>query len=141
MSDGMKTVATKQSVTEFVNAIDDPQRRRDCKTLLKTMRGITGKKPVMWGDSIVGFDRYRYKRSNGKEFEFFRIGFSPRKSALTLYIMPGYSDFGAQLKRLGPHKKGKSCLYLKRLADVDLAVLEEIMIAGYAEMNERYPPV
>jgi hypothetical protein len=103
------------------------------------MRKITGQKPVLWGDSIVGFDCYRYGRSNGKQFEFFRTGFSPRKQALTIYIMPGYSDFSAILARLGPHKTGKSCLYLKRLADVDLAVLEELVRAGYTDMNERYP--
>lgn len=141
MTEAMKTVPTKQSVTQFVNAIEDPQRRADCREVLKMMRRVTGKKPVMWGDSIVGFDRYKYKRANGREFEFLRIGFSPRKTALTLYIMPGYSDYGALLKKLGPHKKGKSCLYLKRLSDVDVDVLEQLMATGYAEMNDRYPPV
>jgi hypothetical protein len=140
MSDGMKTVATKQSVTKFIEAIDDPQRRRDCREVMKIMRRVTGRKPVMWGDSIVGFDRYKYERSNGKEFEMLRTGFSPRKTALTLYIMPGYSDHSALLKKLGPHKKGKSCLYLKRLADVDLDVLEALIKAGYEDMNKLYPP-
>ncbi len=135
----MKTVATKKRVSEFIDSIDDRERRAECREIMKLMRRVTGKKAVMWGDSIVGFDQYRYKRSNGKEFEFFRTGFSPRKTALTLYIMPGYSDFSALLKKLGPHKKGKSCLYLKRLADVDIGVLEELIQAGYDEMNERYP--
>jgi len=135
----MKTVATGKSVTEFINSIDDPQRRRECKEIMKLMRRVTGKQPVMWGDSIVGYDRYRYKRANGREFEMLRTGFSPRKTALTLYVLPGYSDHGAVLKRLGPHRKGKSCLYLKRLADVDMAVLEELIRAGYDDMNERYP--
>jgi hypothetical protein len=135
----MKTVATGKSVTEFINSIDDPQRRRECKEIMKLMRRVTGKQPVMWGDSIVGYDRYRYKRANGREFEMLRTGFSPRKAALTLYVLPGYSDYGAVLKRLGPHKQGKSCLYLKRLADVDMEVLEELIRAGYDEMNQRYP--
>ena len=136
----MKTVATKASVSKFIDAIDDPGRRRDCKTLVKLMRRVTGKKPVLWGDSMVGFDVFSYGRRNGQEFEYFRTGFSPRKQALTIYILPGYTDFSTILARLGPHKTGKSCLYLKRLADVDLAVLEEIVRAGYADMNRRYPP-
>ena len=135
----MKTVATRASVSRFIEALDDPERRRECKVLVRLMRGITGQKPVLWGESIVGFDTYRYSRSNGKQFEFFRTGFSPRKQALTIYIMPGYADFSAILARLGPHKTGKSCLYLKRLADVDFDVLEELVRAGYADMNERYP--
>ena len=135
----MKTVATKQPVSEFINSIADSQRRRDAKEVLRLMRRITGRKPVMWGDSIVGFDKYRYERANGKEFEFMRTGFSPRKTALTFYIMPGYSDYSALLKKLGPHKKGRSCLYVKRLADIDMDVLEELIQAGYDEMNRRYP--
>jgi len=135
----MKTVATKASVSRFLDAIDDPERRRDCKTLVKLMRKITGEKPVLWGDSMVGFGVFRYGRRSGEEFEYFRTGFSPRKQALTIYILPGYTDFSNILARLGPHKIGKSCLYLKRLADVDLAVLEELLRAGHADMNTRYP--
>ena len=108
---------------------------------MKILRRVTGKRPVMWGDSIVGYDRYKYTRANGQEFEFFRAGFASRKTALTIYIMPGYSDFSALLKKLGPHKKGKSCLYLKRLADIDMDVLEELIQAGYDDMNARYPKI
>jgi len=104
----MKTVANKASVSQFIAAQEDPNRRRECKELVRIMRRLTGKKPVMWGDSIVGFDVYRYQRANGQEFEFFRTGFSPRKQALTVYIMPGYSDHAKILARLGPHKIGKS---------------------------------
>jgi hypothetical protein len=135
----MKTVATTASVSEFIDAIEDPERRRDCRTLVKLMRRVTGKKPVLWGDSMVGFDVFRYGRGKGQQFEYFRTGFSPRKQALTIYILPGYTDFSTILARLGPHKTGKSCLYLKRLADVDLGVLEELVRAGYADMNERFP--
>lgn len=137
----MKTVATKKSVSEFIRSIDDPERRKECREIMKLMRRVTGKLPKMWGDSMVGYDVYKYKRANGKEFEMFRTGFSPRKTALTLYVMPGYSDHGALLRKLGPHKKGKSCLYLKRLSDVDTDVLETLIQAGYDEMNERYPKV
>jgi hypothetical protein len=135
----MKTVATKASVSEFIEALDDPERRSECKTLVKLMRKVTGHEPVLWGDSIVGFDVFRYGRSSGKQFEYFRTGFSPRKQALTVYILPGYTDFSKTLARLGPHKTGKSCLYLKRLADVDLDVLEELVRAGYQDMSERFP--
>jgi hypothetical protein len=135
----VKTVATKKSVTSFINAIDDPQRRRECRDVVKLMRRVTGCRPVMWGDSIIGFDRYRYKRANGKEFESFRAGFSPRKTALTLYIMPGYSSHGSLLKKLGPHKNGKCCLYLRRLADVDADVLEALIRAGFEDMSECCP--
>lgn len=135
----MKTVATRASVRRFIDAIEDPERRRECRALIKMMRAITGSKPVLWGDSIVGFDVYRYRRASGQEFEFFRTGFSPRRQALTIYIMPGYADFSKLLKRLGPHKTGKSCLYLKRLSDIDIDVLDELIRAGYADMNARYP--
>lgn len=136
----MKTVATGASVSEFIDAIDDAERRRDCKALVKLMRKVTGKKPVLWGESMVGFDVFTYGRRNGQRFEYFRAGFSPRKQALTVYILPGYTDFSKILARLGPHKTGKSCLYLKRLADVDLAVLEELVRAGYDDINRRFPP-
>jgi len=136
----VKTVATSRSVTSFINAIEDPQRRRECRDVVKLMRRVTGCPPVLWGDSIIGFDLYRYKRANGKEFESFRAGFSPRKSALTLYIMPGYSDYGSLLNKLGPHKHGKCCLYLRHLNDVDADVLEALVRAGFEEMNTRYPP-
>jgi hypothetical protein len=135
----MKTVATRASVSRFIDAIDDPERRRDCKALVKLMRRITGEKPVLWGDSMVGFGVFRYGRSSGEKFEYFRTGFSPRKQALTVYILPGYTDFSEILARLGPHKTGKSCLYLKRLADVDPAVLEELVRAGLADMSARFP--
>ena len=135
----MKTVATRKSVEKFLRSIDDPQRRADCVVLRDLMKRLTGKPPVMWGDGIVGFDRYRYKRANGREFEFFRTGFSPRKAALTVYIMPGYTDFSPILKDLGPHKLGRSCLYVKRLADVDVGVLERLIEAGLEDMDQKYP--
>ncbi len=135
----MKTVATKASVSAFINGLDSAERRRECRELARIMRRVTGHRPVMWGDSIVGYGRYRYRRANGKEFELCRTGFSPRKQALTLYIMPGYSDCSDMLQRLGPHRIGKSCLYLKRLSDVDPVVLEALITTGFEAMNARYP--
>jgi hypothetical protein len=136
----MKTVATKASVKAFIDSLEDPERRKECKALARLMRRVTGKQAVMWGDSIVGFDKYKYQRANGQAFEYFRTGFSPRRQALTVYIMPGYTDFSKILARLGPHKLGKSCLYLKRLSDVDAEVLEELVRAGIDDMRKRYPP-
>jgi hypothetical protein len=135
----MKTVATRKSVDKFLRSVDDPQLREDCAVVLEIMQRVTGKKPVIWGDSIVGFDSYKYKRANGKEFECFRTGFSPRKTALTIYIMPGYTDYSDILKDLGPHKLGRSCLYIKRLADVDPGVLERLIQAGLEDINRKYP--
>ena len=91
------------------------------------------------GGSIVGFGEYKYKRSTGSEFSFLRIGMSPRKTSLVIYILPGYSDYSKLLKKLGPYKKGKSCLYIKRLSDIDIEVLKKIIKRGWGEMNEKYP--
>ena len=135
----MKTVATSKSVAEFVDSIEDRGRRRDSEILLEMMHRVTDEDPVLWGDSMIGYGRYRYQRANGKEFEFFRTGFSPRKGALSIYIMPGYSSYQSILQVLGPHKLGKSCLYIKRLADIDLRVLERLVRAGYRDMNRKYP--
>lgn len=134
----LKTTATKASVSAFINTIADPEQKRDAKTLVTLMKKITKKRPKLWGPSIVGFGTYTYTRSNGDYGEFMATGFSPRKSALSLYIMPGYSNHGTLLKKLGKHKKGRACLYIKRLSDVDMNVLEQIITAGYTEMQQRY---
>ena len=94
----------------------------------------------MWGDNIIGFDRYRHERANGTRFELFRTGFSPRDSTLTVYVMPGYSDYAELLGGLEPQQDGRCCLHLRSLADVDIVVLEEIVRAGFDEINERHPP-
>ena len=93
----------------------------------------------MWGPSIIGYGRYHYVYDSGREGDFLATGFSPRKSNLSLYIMPGYEDFGDLLDRLGKHKKSKACLYINKLADVDLAVVEEIIRAGIKDLNTRWP--
>ena len=93
----------------------------------------------MWGPAIVGFGQYHYRYDSGREGDFMRTGFSPRKANMAVYIMPGYSDHSAILARLGKHKSGKSCLNINKLADVDLDVLEELIRAGLADMAEKYP--
>jgi hypothetical protein len=132
-----KTQPTKASVAAFLAAIPDEERRRDCKLVAKIMREATGAKPVLWGTNIVGFGTYRYRYASGREGDWPVTAFSPRKNDLTLYIMPGFDDNAGLLARLGRHKTGKSCLYLKRLADVDLAVLREIIAKSVAAMAKK----
>jgi len=133
----LKTKATSASVKEFLDAIQDEERRKDCYTVAKIMQHATGSKPVMWGTSIVGFGNFTYKYPGGKEMAWFPIGFSPRKADLTLYLMGGGFHLQAErLKRLGKHKIGKGCLYLKRLADVDLEVLKEMVAASLVDLQQ-----
>jgi len=123
----LKTQPSDASVEEFLNGIADEQKRADCFTLLGLMRKATGAEPKMWGDSIVGFGTYRYKYASGREGDWMQIGFSPRKQNLTLYIMSGFSRYDDLMKSLGKHSTGKSCLYIKRLDDVDMPTLETLV--------------
>ena len=132
-----KTRPTKASVAGFLAAVADEQRRKDCLAVEKMMRKATGAKPVMWGTSIVGFGAYTYTDARGKSNDWPIIGFSPRKNDLTLYLMPGFADREALLAKLGKHRTGVACLYLKRLADVDTAVLEELIAQSVADMAPR----
>ncbi|MAK64306.1 MAG: hypothetical protein CMF75_06115 [Maricaulis sp.] len=134
-----KTQPTAVSAADYVAAIEHPVRRADAAVLLDMMSRITGWEARMWGPSIVGFGTYHYTYESGREGDFMRTGFSARKANLVVYIMPGYTDFSAILARLGKHKLGKSCLYINKLADVDLDVLEELIRAGLADMAEKYP--
>ena len=131
----LKTKATNASVSDFLNAVDDEQRRKDCKTVAKIMEKATGAKPKMWGPSIVGFGEHRYKYASGRELDWFLTGFSPRKKDLTLYIMPGFAKYDDLMASLGKHSTGKSCLYLKRLADVDLDVLDKLVTESVKHMK------
>lgn len=135
----MKTVQNQDDVTAFLATIEDDQKRADCEVVMKLMQDITGEPPKMWGNSIVGFGSYHYKYASGREGDFLVTGFSPRKTALTLYIMDGYQDYSAIMERLGTYKTGKSCLYLKRLSDVDVAVLRELIEASVTYMRKTYP--
>lgn len=125
MSD-LKTRPTSESVTDFLNGVPDEKKRRDAFELLELMKRVTNEEPKMWGPSIVGFGSYHYKYS-GREGDWFVAGFSPRKHALTLYIMSGFSKHDELMEKLGNHKTGKSCLYIKKLEDVDTDVLEELL--------------
>lgn len=135
-----KTVPDKNiSPEEFISQIEHKTRKADAEVLLKFMSRISGYKPVMWGTSLIGYGEYHYKYDSGREGDSFRIGFSPRKANLVVYIMPGYQDFDAYLSRLGKHKIGKACLYINKLADIDMDVFEELCIRGLEIMDEKYP--
>ena len=133
-----KTQITSASVEDFLNAVEDEQKRKDAFEVLRLMRELSGKEAKMWGPSIVGFGTYHYKYASGREGNFMRIGFSPRKTALTLYIMAGFSRYDTLMKQLGKYKTGKACLYIKRLEDVDQTVLLELMKASLQFMEEKY---
>lgn len=123
----LKTKETGESVTAFINKIADQTRREDCLAVIDLMRKVTKEEPKMWGTSIVGFGRYRYKYESGREGEWPIAGFSPRKGDLTLYLIGGFDKFSDLMKSLGKYKTGKSCLYIKKLADVDVNVLKKLV--------------
>lgn len=133
-----KTQPTDVDPGEFVARVEHPTRRADAETLLEMMERVTGCEPKMWGPSIVGFGRYRYRYESGREGEFMLTGFAPRKANLVVYVLPGYDDIADDLAELGKHKIGKSCLYINKLADVDLDVLERIVSDGVARMRRDY---
>jgi hypothetical protein len=134
----LKTKQTNQSVREFLDGITDEQRRRDCLVVLELMKEATRAEPKMWGESIVGFGSYHYKYESGREGDWFLTGFSPRKQNLTLYVMAGFERYDVLLKRLGKHKTGKSCLYVNRLDDVDLATLKELIKRSVEHVAKTY---
>lgn len=129
----LKTKATKASVPQFVNAIEDDQRRKDCKTLLAMMTKATKVKPVMWGPAIVGFGVHDYVGASGKPTRWFEVGFSPRKAALTLYLMGGKDE--KLLAKLGPQTTGVGCLYIKRLEDVHQPTLQKLIDASVKRLR------
>ena len=133
-----KTQVTEVDPADFIAAVEHPTRRADALVLDELMRRVTGCRPKMWGPSIVGYGRYHYEYDSGREGDFLMTGFSPRKANLVVYVLPGYTDFQEELDRLGKHKIGKSCLYINKLADVDLDVLEEIVTAGVADVRATY---
>lgn len=134
-----KTQPTATKVADFIDAVPNGQRREDAWKVCAMMERLSGYPPVLWGPSIVGFGSYHYKYESGREGDAARIGFSPRSTALVLYLVDGYKGKEEQLARLGKHKTGVSCLYINRLADVDLAVLEEMIADSLAYMDEKYP--
>lgn len=133
-----KTKATERSVTEFINSVDSEQKRNDSFELVKLFERLTGEKAVMWGSSIIGFGTYHYKYESGREGDFMQIGFSPRKAKFSLYIMSGFSKFDHYLENLGKFKTGKSCLYVNKIADIDMEILEEMAKDSIAAIKKKY---
>lgn len=134
-----KTKPTKVSVTGFLNSIEPEQKRKDAKVIAKIMREVTGNRAKMWGPSIVGYGQYHYRYDSGREGDFMRVGFSPRKQNISVYVVPGFNGFAGLLKKLGKHKVGRSCLYINKLDDVDVDVLRKIIEKSVDVMNKKYP--
>ncbi|PQO28292.1 DUF1801 domain-containing protein [Blastopirellula marina] len=128
-----KTKPTGVSPTKFINELEDLQQRKDCKQLLKMMKAATGEKAVMWGPSIVGFGSCHYKYASGREGDIMRVGFAPRKNQLSLYLSCDIQRSADLLAQLGKYKTGKGCLYIKKLGDVDLDVLAQLIERGIEE--------
>lgn len=137
MASEPKTKKNSASVAAYLAGIADPARRADCKRVAAMMRAVTGERPSMWGTSIVGFGAYRYQYESGRTGDWPITGFSSRKQDLTLYIMPGFRRYDALLSQLGKHKHGKSCLFIKRLSDVDFDVLTELVRESVAAMETK----
>lgn len=134
-----KTVATPANPEVFIDSVADPIQRADAIAIDAMMARLSGEPAAMWGPSIIGYGRYHYRYDSGREGEACRIGFSPRKGQTVLYLAEGYEAKDALLARLGKHKIGKACLYIKRLSDVDVAVLEEMIAASLAHIDSKYP--
>lgn len=134
-----KSQARAVSVEDFIAKVEPEQKRRDSERLDALFREVTGFGPEIWNSSILGYGKYHYTYATGREGESLATGFSPRKSALSVYIMPGYADFSDILKRLGKHKIGKSCLYINKLADVDESVLAQLIRAGLRDLATHWP--
>lgn len=135
----IKTVVNDDSAKDFISKVSDEVKRNDSLALLDMFIKITGEQPKMWGSSIIGFGKYHYKSERSKqEGDWALIGFSPRKQNLTLYIMPGFAAYQDLLKNLGKHKTSVGCLYINKLADVDLKVLEEVLKKAYLEMKAKH---
>lgn len=136
----LKTKPNSASVADFLNSVEDEQVRRDCWMIVEMMQTATGAPPQMWGSSIVGFGSYHYVYASGREGDWMLVGFSPRKNNITLYMMAGFSQYESLLAGLGKYSTAKSCLYIKRLADIHLPALQELIEASVRHMIETNPP-
>ncbi|GAB3907175.1 DUF1801 domain-containing protein [Mucilaginibacter boryungensis] len=135
-----KTLETKDSVNKFLDTkVSDAALRKDCDTLIALMEKVTGQPATMWGTAIIGFDKYHYKYDSGREGDMCLVGFSPRAANISLYVKLGAPGQDALLAKLGRHKAAKGCLYVKKLADVDMGVLENIITTGAAHTRQQYP--
>ena len=135
-----KTKPTDADVDAFIDAVDNDRRREEARTVLDLMREVTGEEPAMWGPSMVGFGSVHYRYESGREGDMFAMGFSPRKTAMTVYIGEGFDQREELLERLGPHTTGKSCLYIKRLDKVDVDVLRTLVESSYRHAIETFEP-
>jgi len=133
----LKTKLNKASVEKFLNSVKDEQKRQDSFKILEMMKKITKEEPKMWGPSIIGFGKYHYKYASGHEGDMCMAGFSPRKEALTIYILPGFEKNKSVMEKLGKYKTGKSCLYIKKLDDVDTNVLRQLISNSYKYMKQK----
>ena len=132
----LKTKQSEASVEDFINKVEDEKRRMDSFKVLELIKRITGEEPKMWGPAIIGFGHHQYKYASGRELDWMLTGFSPRKQNLTLYIMTGFDRYEELLGKLGKFKTGKSCLYIKKLEDINLEVLSEIVLSSVEKLRK-----
>jgi len=133
----LKTKKNDASVEGFLKSVENQKRREDSFAILDLMKAVTGEEPTMWGTSIIGFGSYHYKYASGREGDWMKVGFSPRKQNMTLYIMDGFKNYNDLLGKLGKHKTGKSCLYINKLEDVDLSVLRELVQQSVESVSQN----
>ena len=134
----LKTKKNDQDPEAFINLVENDTRREDALVVLELMRKITGDEGSMWGPSIIGFGHYQLKYNSGRELDWFLTGFSPRKTSLSLYIMSGFKKYEKLLSNLGKFKTGKSCLYIKKLQDVDMKILESLITESVNHLNSKH---
>ena len=135
----LKTTQNEDSVDEFLKSIEDPEKQKTSLQILDIIKEISGKEPKMWGDSIIGFGKYHYKYATGREGDWMRIAFSPRKQNFSIYIMDGFDNHSELMEKLGKYKTGRSCLYIKKLQDIDINILKELMKKSLLNMEKMYP--
>jgi hypothetical protein len=133
----IKTKVGQENITDFLNTITPEQKKKDAFQLLELFQKITGLTPQLWGGAIVGFGKYDYQQKGGQKGEWFLTGFSPRKSNISIYLMAGFEPYESLLKQLGKHKTGMGCLYINKLSDIDISILEQIARASFEEMKKK----
>ncbi len=138
MTEKMKTVENDDDVQAFLDSVDNVRRREDTERVVRMMEAVTGEPPRMWGDSIVGFGRYRYRRADKSEHYWMQTGVAPRKASVTVYIMPGFSKYQDLLARLGKHRHSVSCLYMTNLRNIDFDVLTELVRRSVDDIRDMY---
>lgn len=134
----LKTKPNEASVLDFLATIEDKKKRDDCYEIMNMMEEVSGEQPKMWGKSIIGYGTYHYKYASGREGDWMRIAFSPRKQNLTLYLLSGVESHPELLEKIGKYKNGKSCFYIKKLDDIDRNILKQLMIASLEKLQKMY---